>query len=139
MNNLSENINKTFELLNNSYCPYSKFRVASSIITKDNDFFGGTNIENASYGLTMCAERTAIFNMLSSGISKDNINYIIIVSDCSDKIIPCGACLQVFSEFLEENTQIYIACFNKLKGQQYKINEYKFKNLLPIAFNFDTK
>ena len=51
------NINKTLELLDKSYCPYSKFRVASSVITKDNKFFPGVNIENVSYGLTMCAER----------------------------------------------------------------------------------
>ena len=70
------NLKKTFELLKNSYSPYSNFKVASSVITKDNKFFGGVNIENASYGLTMCAERSAIFNAISNGIKKEEIDLL---------------------------------------------------------------
>ena len=121
------NLVKTLGLIKNSYSPYSNFKVASSVITKDNRFFGGVNVENASYGLTMCAERTAIFNAISNGIKKENIDYLILVSDSKQKLFPCGACLQVLSEFLDEDTDIIIQNNNN-------INVYKLKNLLPFSF-----
>ena len=121
------NLKKTFELLKNSYSPYSNFKVASSVITKDNKFFGGVNIENASYGLTMCAERSAIFNAISNGIKKEDIDYLILVSTNDNKLIPCGACLQVLSEFLDSNTDIIIK-------ENDNIKIYKLKNFLPFSF-----
>ena len=131
-NNLLEvNIKKTIDLLENSYSPYSKFRVASSLITKDNKFYGGVNIENISFGLTNCAERSAIFNALSNGIKVEDIDYIIIVSDCTSNLLPCGACLQVFNEFLNSDTNIIIPNINNKK---YEIIEYKLKDLTPKSF-----
>lgn len=121
------NLKKTFELLKNSYSPYSNFKVASSVITKDNKFFGGVNIENASYGLTMCAERSAIFNAISNGIKKEEIDYLILVSNSSNKLVPCGACLQVLSEFLDSNTDIIIK-------ENDNIRIYKLKEFLPFSF-----
>jgi cytidine deaminase len=132
---ISNNIEKTFKLLDNSYSPYSNFRVASSIITKQNTFYGGVNIENASYSLTACAERSAICNAFSNGLQKEDIDYIIIVSDCTKKLLPCGACLQVFSEFINKDTIIIIACFDKSKNNKFIRNDYKFKDLLPNVFN----
>ena len=125
--NLQDNIKKTVELLKNSYSPYSNFRVASSIITKNNDFFPGVNVENSSYGLTVCAERNAIFNAISNGIKKEDIDYIIVTSDCSDNLIPCGACLQVLSEFINDKTKIIIVSNNKVK-------EYFLTDFLPHIF-----
>lgn len=121
------NLKKTFELLKNSYSPYSNFKVASSVVTKDNKFFGGVNVENASYGLTMCAERSAIFNAISNGIKKEDIDYLILVSTNDNKLIPCGACLQVLSEFLDSNTDIIIK-------ENDNIKIYKLKNFLPFSF-----
>tara|TARA_E500000178_G_scaffold348984_2_gene405056 strand:+ start:325 stop:723 length:399 start_codon:yes stop_codon:yes gene_type:complete len=121
------NLKKTFELLKNSYSPYSNFKVASSVVTKDNKFFGGVNVENASYGLTMCAERSAIFNAISNGIKKEDIDYLILVSTNDNKLIPCGACLQVLSEFLDSNTDIIIK-------ENDNIRIYKLKNFLPYSF-----
>ena len=121
------NLKKTFELLKNSYSPYSNFKVASSVITKDNQFFGGVNVENSSYGLTMCAERNAIFNAISNGIKKENIDYLILVSESKKKIFPCGACLQVLSEFLGEDTDVIIQ-------ENNNISIYKLKSLIPFSF-----
>lgn len=124
---IENNLKKTFELLKNSYSPYSNFKVASSVVTKDNKFFGGVNVENASYGLTMCAERSAIFNAISNGIKKEDIDYLILVSNNDNKLIPCGACLQVLSEFLDSNTDIIIK-------ENDNIKIYKLKNFLPFSF-----
>ena len=126
--NIKININKTFDLLNNSYSPYSKFKVASAVVTKKNNFYGGVNVENISYGLTMCAERSAIFNMITNLEDDDKIDYVIIVSNCTNKLFPCGACLQVFSEFLNKDTKIIISCSDK------KINYFKLQDFLPNIF-----
>lgn len=128
-------IKKTFNLLKNSYCPYSKFCVACSVITKENKFYGGVNVENSSYGLTICAERSAISHAISNGIRKDDIDYIIIASDCTNKLIPCGACLQVLNEFISKDTKIIIACYDKKINKNIIKTEYIFKDLLPNAFD----
>ena len=125
--NKENNLIKTLGLLKNSYSPYSNFKVASSVITKDNKFFGGVNVENSSYGLTMCAERNAIFNAISNGIKKENIDYLILVSESKKKIFPCGACLQVLSEFLGEDTDVIIQ-------ENNNISIYKLKSLIPFSF-----
>tara|TARA_B100001057_G_scaffold262054_1_gene262284 strand:- start:9 stop:425 length:417 start_codon:yes stop_codon:yes gene_type:complete len=130
-------IEKAFDLLDFSYCPYSKFRVGCLIVTKDNRIYNGVNIENASYGLTMCAERCAVFNALSNGVLKEDIDYVIIVSNSTNKLIPCGGCLQVFSEFLNMNTRIIIQSFDKSKNSEMVKREYLFKDLLPNIFGKD--
>lgn len=125
---MDKNIIKTFNLLKNSYSPYSKFRVACSIIMKDNTFIKGVNVENKSYGLTICAERNAMTSLISQGYNYKDIDYVIIVSDTIDKIIPCGACLQFLNEFINNNTTIITF------GKNKKIIKYKFNELLPITF-----
>jgi cytidine deaminase len=82
--------------LTNSYSPYSKLRVGASLITSSGRIFTGTNIENASYGLTICAERSAIFAAISEG--ERSIKKMAIISGRSSIIVPCGACLQVLCE-----------------------------------------
>ena len=133
---IERNIEKTFELLENSHSPYSNFRVASSVITKENHFYGGVNIENISYGLTMCAERCAIYNAITNGIDIKEIDYIIIVTNCTDKLFPCGACLQVLSEFLNKNTKIIISSYDK-KNRKKNRNEFLFKELLQNVFHIN--
>ena len=109
----------------NSYSPFSKFRVGAALLTKDGTIFTGCNIENSSYGLTICAERVAIFNAISSGASK--FKAIAIVSDDLGFTSPCGACRQVLSDLASDIDFIMID-----SKERFKI--LKLKSLLPFAF-----
>ncbi|WEG73358.1 cytidine deaminase [Vagococcus intermedius] len=88
----------------NAYVPYSKFPVGACLITEDNQVFTGVNIENASYGLTNCAERTAIFKAVSEGHRK--FKQIVIAGNTDTPISPCGACRQVMAEFCEPSMPV---------------------------------
>lgn len=88
--------------LENAYAPYSDFKVGAAVLTKKGNVFTGCNIENASYGLTMCAERVAVFKAVSEG---EDILEIAIASNAGDSK-PCGACRQVIFE-INKNTKIY--------------------------------
>jgi len=81
----------------NAYSPYSKVKIGAAVLTSDGSIYSGTNIENASYGLACCAERTAIFKAVSDG--KRNLVAIAIVGKSEDFTSPCGACRQVMVEF----------------------------------------
>src|ERR1700758_1563994 len=84
----------------NAYAPYSKFRVGAAILLENGQVFSGCNVENASYGLTNCAERTAIFSAISAlGAKQVRIRAIAVVNDREVACSPCGACRQVISEF----------------------------------------
>lgn len=93
-----------------AYVPYSSFQVGAALLTKNDKLYLGCNIENASYGLTNCAERTAIFKAVSEG--EDLLKAIAIVGDTDGPISPCGACRQVLAEFCDENTKIILANLN---------------------------
>ncbi len=111
----------------NAYVPYSNFKVGSAIVTEDGSLYTGCNIENASYGATNCAERTAIFKAVSEGHKK--IKIIAVVGDTADYTYPCGICRQVINEFANKDTKIIIA-----KNQ----DDYVVKTLeeiLPGAFS----
>lgn len=82
---------------NKAYSPYSKFKVGAAILTKDGRIFTGCNIENVSYGMTICAERTAVFKAVSEGYR--DFEAIAISASSDDPIYPCGACRQVLAEF----------------------------------------
>lgn len=109
-----------------AYAPYSKFKVGAAILTKKGKIYNGVNIENASYGLTICAERVAIFKAISQGYK--SFTTIAIYTPTKDFIIPCGACLQVLAEFNPHMHLILINC----KGA---IKQYTLKALLPYPFN----
>lgn len=94
-----------------AYVPYSKFKVGAALLTKDGQMFTGCNVENASYGLTCCAERTAIFKAVSEG--QRDFAAIAVVADVPTLCSPCGACRQVMSEF-GGHIQVHMA---NLKGQ----------------------
>ena len=83
-----------------AYAPYSGFRVGAVVLTADGSVFCGCNIENASYGLTICAERVAIFAAVSSG--RTDILALAVVADAEPPVAPCGACRQVLAEFAAE-------------------------------------
>ncbi len=111
-----------------SYSPYSKYKVGCCVKDSNGKFYGGCNIENASYSPTICAERTAISKMVSEG--NQLIDTILITGD-SEFTYPCGVCRQVISEFSDENTKIIIA------KNENEYREYKIKDLLPHGFNGD--
>ncbi|MDY6786561.1 MAG: cytidine deaminase [candidate division WOR-3 bacterium] len=113
------------ELISRSYSPYSHFRVAAVIQCADGSLFDGVNVENASYSLTMCAERSAVFNAVSHGCR--DIESIFIYSDSSSMPYPCGACLGVLSEF---NNDMKVIIASNSKEEQFTLSE-----LLPRQFS----
>jgi cytidine deaminase len=110
-----------------AYAPYSKFKVGAALLTKSGKVYTGANVENSTYGLTVCAERVAIFKAVSDG-SEDFVK-IVVAADKNPPITPCGACRQVLSEFAHD---LEVVCVN-LKG---KIDRYNLKDLLPEAFEY---
>jgi cytidine deaminase len=88
------------EAVKNAYAPYSEFRVGAAVLTEKDNIFSGCNIENASYGLTICAERAAIFSAIAKeGGDNMKIRAICVVNDKDSTCSPCGACRQVIYEF----------------------------------------
>lgn len=130
MKNYQFLIEKAKAAQRNSYAPYSLFNVGAALLTRDGEVYTGCNIENASYGATICAERVAFGNAIND--SERDFAAIAIVggkgftSEC--EAIPCGVCLQVMSEFCGENFEIVLC-----KGEEIKI--YKLSELLPHRFN----
>ncbi len=124
-----ELIDKAIVARENAYAPYSNFKVGAAILLKDGTFVLGCNVENASFGLSNCAERTALFSMTSKGYKKEDIVAMAIVGNTRGPISPCGACRQVMSELLPKGCSIFMANLNK----EYK--EYKIEELLPYSFN----
>ncbi|GBF10149.1 cytidine deaminase [Tepidibacillus sp. HK-1] len=114
------------EARKNAYVPYSKFEVGAAILTKSGKIYKGANIENASYGLTNCAERTAIFKAISEG--DHDLDEIAVIADTEDPVAPCGACRQVMVEFFNPKAKVYLA---NLKGD---VMETTVEGLLPGAF-----
>jgi len=114
----------------NSYAPYSKFRVSAAVRGGSGKIYTGVNVENASYGLTVCAERVAIFKAVSEGerFVKDVLVYT--ESELDKPVAPCGACRQVIAEF-NPNARVIIADKKGIKGV------YSLKELLPLAFTPD--
>lgn len=97
---------KLLKLLENSYSPYSKFRVASIVVMKDGKEFSGVNVENASYGASICAERSAIVNAISYGYKRYDFDKLYVMCD-SDKIgMSCFNCRMVISELFEKDREI---------------------------------
>ena len=118
-----ELIDKAYIALGQAYAPYSKFKVGAAVLA-DGIVFTGCNIENASYGATVCAERCAIFKSISEGHRK--IEKIAIVSSSGDFTMPCGICRQVMLEFMAEGTVVVT--------DGNKIQEFLVKELLPKGF-----
>ena len=112
-----------------SYSKYSHFTVGAALLTKDGKIFTGCNIENASYSLTVCAERTAVFKAVSEGYT--DFEAIAIAGsgneDFSKPCFPCGACLQVLSEFCGNSFKIILSD-----------TEYRLSDFLPKRFNEDS-
>ncbi|MCG3084911.1 cytidine deaminase [Anoxybacillus sp. LAT_35] len=110
-----------------AYVPYSKFKVGAALLTKDGKVYGGCNIENASYGLCNCAERTALFKAYSEG--DHEYAMLAVVADTERPVPPCGACRQVIVELCDPNMPVVLA---NMKGD---MQETTVKELLPGAFS----
>ena len=89
-----------------AYCPYSKFRVGAAVLTGDREIIGACNVENASYGLSICAERNAIFHAVATGHRE--IRALVLYTPTAKPVTPCGACRQVLAEFGADATVICI-------------------------------
>lgn len=102
-------LERAFSAMDNAYAPYSNYHVGACVKTKDGKYFIGANVENASYGLTNCAERNAIFQVYSQGYRKEDVEAIAIVSSGKTLATPCGACRQVLVELLNRDTPIVLS------------------------------
>ena len=121
-------IEKAIEGRSKSYSPYSKFKVGASILLRNGEYIMGCNVENISYGLTICAERNALFQLVSSGYTKADVEAFCIVADTKLPVSPCGACRQVMAELLEVDTPVVLANIN------YEHKLTTVKDLLPYCF-----
>jgi len=107
--------------------PYSKFKVGAALLAKNGEIISGANVESASYGLTCCAERVALFNALTSG--KKNFVAVAVVARAPGGPMPCGACRQLLAEYAPE-AKVWVADSRALT----KIREFTVQELLPSAF-----
>ncbi len=113
-----------------AYAPYSKFHVGAALLTSTGEIITGCNVENASYGLTICAERNAIFAAIARNIRA--FRAVAVVADGDVMPFPCGACRQVLSEFCGPATPVYIASIK----HPADIKALTMGELLPHAFSF---
>lgn len=120
-------VDEAFTATKHAYVPYSHFKVGACILMKDGTLIHGTNIENAAYGSTMCAERNAIYQAYCRGYRKEDIVALAIVGDCTPLISPCGACRQVLAELLDFTTPIIL-------GSKKNYEVTNMQELLPRAF-----
>ncbi|PFQ69545.1 cytidine deaminase [Bacillus cereus] len=122
-------IEEANKMLSKAYIPYSKFPVGATLVTKEGKIYTGCNIENASYGLCNCAERTAIFKAVSEG--ERDFSYLVITGETDGPISPCGACRQVIAEFCDPKMPVLLT---NVKGDE---KEVTVEQLLPGAFSIE--
>lgn len=122
-------IKKAEEMTQRSYAPYSKFHVGCAVLSKEGNVYTGCNVENASYGLALCSERTAIFSGVSTEGKGFEIAALAVATNPTiDPASPCGACRQVMSEFGKDFPIIFF------KDGSYK--DFSLQELLPFRFSF---
>lgn len=112
-----------------AYCPYSRYPVGAAVLTNSGRVFAGCNVENASYGLSMCAERAAIYHAVAGG--HDAITAVAVVGAAAK---PCGACRQVMHEFSDKDTALYLVDLNPANGRR-SVSKTTVYKLLPLAFD----
>lgn len=115
--------------MENAYTPYSHFNVGAALLLKNGEIITGCNIENASYGLCNCGERTALFKAYSQGYRKDDIAAFSVAGATEGPISPCGACRQVMAELMNPDTPVY------LTNTKYDVKEMTVGELLPYSFS----
>ena len=114
----------------NAYAPFSNFKVGAALLADNGEIITGCNVENSSYGLTNCAERTALFKAVSEGFR--NFKAIVVYSDAEPSAKPCGACRQALYEF---NPEMKVLCENE-KGEK---DEFVLSDLLPEGFRLNNE
>ncbi len=117
--------------LKNAYVKYSNFRVGAALKLKNGKIITGVNIENASYGLSNCAERTALFTAYAAGYRKADIESILVTTDKEYLVSPCGACRQVMRELMPDDAVVFMS--DALGNTKTLLN----KELLPLGFTED--
>jgi cytidine deaminase len=125
--NKSKLIQAAAKACKSSVSPYSKFKVGAALLTKSGEIIGGANVESASYGLTCCAERVALFKALTAG--KKKFVAVAVVARCDGGPMPCGACRQLLREYAPD-ARVFVADSDKLAV----IKEFTVRGLLPSAF-----
>ena len=122
---------KLRKLLQNSYAKYSNYRVSCICVMKDGKEISGVNVENISYGATICAERVAITNAIARGYKKGDFKELHVMSNSNKLGMPCYLCRQVMSEFFDKKTKIIV--YSKSHTKSFKMAE-----LCPFPFNEDS-
>lgn len=118
------------QAIENAYAPYSGLKVGAALLTEGGQIFVGTNIENSSYSLSICAERVALFNALAAGHRR--LSKLVVVTNSDELVYPCGACLQVLSEF-DPDLEI------SLIGSSDNVVKCNLSDLIPHLFNLEKK
>ncbi len=129
MYSLDEKFELAVKARSRSYSTYSKFKVGAVCILKNGEYVLGCNIENASYGLCNCAERSALFSLISLGYNPKDVVELVVIADTTLPVSPCGACREVMRELLNENTTVTLFNMNK------DVKTTTVKELLPYAFD----
>ncbi len=131
---LEELIRKAFEASARAYCPYSRFPVGAALLTQGDSIFVGCNVENASYGLTICAERGALSSAVAQG--QREITAVVIATPTADPTPPCGACRQVLIEFGPTAEVISVAGESRPGDRSgLRIARWNLADLLPGRFD----
>ena len=117
---------KALKTRENAYVPFSKFKVGAAVLTKAGEIYTGCNVENSSFGLTVCAERVAMFTAAAAGVRPGEITMLLVVADTEDVTSPCGACRQVMAEF-----EIPAIVMANVHGDMRVV---KLEELLPFSF-----
>lgn len=125
MQDIEELIRLAKKAHQNAYAPYSKFKVGAVLLTKAGNIYSGCNVENASYGLSICAERVAMSNAITNG--EKEFENLVVYTDRKEFFLPCGACRQFISEFTDELKIIIVNGRDKIKITN-------IKELLPEKF-----
>lgn len=116
------------ELIKNAYAPYSNYVVAAIVVMEDGNIFRGVNVENASYGATICAERNAINNAIAAGYKKGQFKELHVMVDSDIMATPCFICRQVISEFMDDSLIIKLYTTN---GKELDIN---YNDIITMPF-----
>lgn len=122
-------IQTAIDNLKNAYVPYSNFPVSAAIELKNGKIYNGINVENAAYGLTMCAERNALFSAYTDGVRKGDIKRLVVYTDHDYFVSPCGSCRQVMRELMEDQADV------TLVNNQGDEKTLKNIELLPWGFS----
>lgn len=112
-----------------AWCPHSAFPVGAALLVDDGRIIAGCNVENASFGLTNCAERSALFSALSQGIDRTALRAMLVYSPNVPVISPCGACRQVMSELMHPHSPVYCLGYDPAASRRWSVMD-----LLPGAF-----